>query len=138
MIRIVMKLQFAAAVLLACSAHAAAVRHGLRLRETALAPPKAAAGLGLIKHESIESPERVAGYFRLNRTYAAEMFYFYFQASSCCCRGCRQCLNVSSNGRQSAHSMLNATCSRGKTKAMTRSSYGSQVSSCSCGTTDAS
>ena len=86
LIGVEMKLHVVASVLLICVAHAAAVRDGPRLRETALAPATNAVRLG---SQLDESPERVAGYFRLDRTYAAEMFYFYFQAckqmQSCCC-----------------------------------------------------
>ena len=73
-----MRAHFAAFLVLACFACAAAVKDGPRLRETALAPALNAASVG--SQANGDAPERVAGYFRLDRTYAAEMFYFYFQA----------------------------------------------------------
>ena len=74
-----MRARVVALLLLACFACAAAVRDGPRLRETALAPAITAAS---VESANRDAPERVAGYFRLDRTHAAEMFYFYFQALS--------------------------------------------------------
>ena len=62
-----MQLNIAAIVLLACIAGTAAVRSGPRLRETSLTP---AISAGSFRSLDNGSPERVAGYFSLNRTYA--------------------------------------------------------------------
>ncbi len=72
-----MKTYITVAILLVGIACTDAVKATSRLRETAFAPAIAAANVGSAVHGS---PERVAGYFRLDRTHAAEMFYFYFQA----------------------------------------------------------
>ncbi len=72
-----MKTCIAVAILLVGIACTDAAREGSRLREIAFAPEIAAATVASAVHGS---PERVAGYFRLDRTHAAEMFYFYFQA----------------------------------------------------------
>ena len=45
-----------------------------RLRETNIAPVSA-------EYKTLDGyhPQQLAGYFQLNRTYAAEMFYFFFE-----------------------------------------------------------
>ena len=75
--QVMIQVHIAVAILLVGVACTDAVREGPRLRETTLAPAIAAADVGSAERGS---PERVAGYFRLDRTHAAEMFYFYFQA----------------------------------------------------------
>ena len=63
-----MKGVIAASVLLACAGLSLA-KDIPRLRETPWRPTVSSNGLGSVV---MEGPERVAGYFRLNRTYAGE------------------------------------------------------------------